>query len=81
MQPERHMCFIKYTDRPGVVGRVGSVLGEAGVNIASMQVSRQTIGGEALMGLTVDDEIPPAVLGKIKDSVDATDVRAIDLGD
>ncbi|HVL51288.1 MAG TPA: phosphoglycerate dehydrogenase [Actinomycetota bacterium] len=80
MLPERNMCFIKYTDRPGVVGRVGSVLGEAGVNIASMQVSRQTIGGEALMGLTVDDEIPSEVLGKIKESIDATDVRAIDLG-
>ncbi len=81
MSPERYMCFIKYTDRPGVIGIVGSVLGEAGVNIASMQVSRQTIGGEALMGLTVDDEIPSGVLGKIKEAIDATDVRAIDLGD
>ncbi len=81
MRPERHMCLIRYTDRPGVVGKVGSVLGEAGVNIASMQVSRQTIGGEALMGLTVDDEIPSDVLGKIKESISATDVRAIDLGE
>lgn len=81
MSPERFMCFIKYTDRPGVVGKVGSVLGEAGVNIASMQVSRQTIGGEALMGLTVDDEIPPEVLAGIKQAIEATEVRAIDLGE
>ncbi len=81
MRPERFMCFAKYTDRPGVIGTVGSVLGESGVNIASMQVSRQTIGGEALMGLTVDSEIPTEVLGKIKQAIDATDVRAIDLGD
>lgn len=80
MRPERYMCFIKYTDRPGVVGKVGSVLGEAGVNIASMQVSRQTIGGEALMGLTVDDEIPAEVLAGIKLAIEATEVRAIDLG-
>lgn len=79
MRPERYMCFIRYVDRPGVVGKVGSVLGEAGVNIASMQVSRQTSGGEALMGLTVDDEIVPEGLEKIKQTVDASDVRFIDL--
>lgn len=81
MRPERFMCFMRYTDRPGVIGAVGSVLGEGGVNIASMQVSRQTIGGEALMGLTVDDEISPEALGRIKQVIDATDVTFIDLGD
>ncbi|HEX2259157.1 MAG TPA: ACT domain-containing protein, partial [Actinomycetota bacterium] len=67
-------------DRPGVIGQVGSVLGEAGVNIASMQVSRQTIGGEALMGLTLDDEVPPDVLSKIVKVIEASDAKFIDLG-
>jgi len=79
MRPERYMCFIRYTDVPGVIGKVGSVLGDAGVNIASMQVSRQTIGGEALMGLTVDDEITAEALERIKAVIDATDARFIDL--
>ena len=80
MRPERYMCFLRYTDVPGVIGKVGSVLGDANVNIASMQVSRQTIGGEALMGLTVDDEIPSEALTRIKEVIDATDARFIDLG-
>ncbi|MEX2587964.1 MAG: phosphoglycerate dehydrogenase [Actinomycetota bacterium] len=80
MRPERYMCFIRYADRPGVVGKVGSVLGKAGVNIASMQVSRQASGGEALMGLTVDDLISAEVLDEIQHTVDASDVKFIDLG-
>jgi D-3-phosphoglycerate dehydrogenase len=80
MRPERYMCFLRYTDVPGVIGKVGTVLGDANVNIASMQVSRQTIGGDALMGLTVDDEISPEALQRIKDVISATDARFIDLG-
>lgn len=59
------MVFFRYDDRPGVVGTVGSVLGEAGVNIANMQVGRQSEGGEALMGLAVDSAIPDEVLERI----------------
>lgn len=80
MSPERYMCFLKYTDVPGVIGKVGSVLGDDGVNIASMQVSRQTIGGNALMGLTVDSEISPEALERIKEVINATEARFIDLG-
>lgn len=81
MMPERFMCFLRYVDRPGVIGKVGTVLGEGGINIASMQVSRETFGGEALMGLTVDDAIPPSVLDAIAQAIEATDVKFIDLGD
>lgn len=79
MLPERFMCFIRYKDMPGVIGKVGTVLGEAGVNIASMQVSRENIGGEALMGLTVDSEIPGPVLHAITDAIGARDAHFIDL--
>ena len=51
-----HMIFLRYEDRPGVVGVVGRVLGEAGVNIGGMQVSRDD-RGHALIVLTVDSEI------------------------
>jgi D-3-phosphoglycerate dehydrogenase / 2-oxoglutarate reductase len=80
MAPERYMTFLRYADRPGVVGRVGSVLGEAGVNIASMQVSRQTNGGEALMGLTLDHPVPGDVLDRIVKAIEARDAKFIDLG-
>ncbi|MDQ4149150.1 MAG: phosphoglycerate dehydrogenase [Actinomycetota bacterium] len=80
MPPERHMCFLRYRDVPGVIGKVGTVLGDSGVNIASMQVSRETIGGEALMGLTLDDEVPPDVLERIVKVIHARDAKFIDLG-
>jgi D-3-phosphoglycerate dehydrogenase / 2-oxoglutarate reductase len=80
MQPERYMLFLRYRDRPGVVGQVGSVLGEVNVNIASMQVSRETIGGEALMGLTVDDDVAPEVIDRIVAAIDARDAKFIDIG-
>ncbi len=81
MEPERLMCFLRYVDRPGVVGKVGTVLGEADINIASMKVSRETIGGEALMGLAVDSEIPSGVLRRIVETIDASDAKFIDLGE
>ena len=49
-----HMAFLGYVDRPGVVGKLGQILGDAGINIAGMQVSRTDAGGRALTVLTVD---------------------------
>ncbi|HLF69541.1 MAG TPA: phosphoglycerate dehydrogenase, partial [Actinomycetota bacterium] len=80
MLPERFMTFLLYKDVPGVIGKVGSVLGEADINIAGMQVSRENIGGEALMGLTVDSPIPKEVLEQIVETIGAREGRFIDLG-
>lgn len=63
--PEGHQIFISHNDKPGIIGLVGTLLGENGVNIASMQVGRQVVGGEAIMLLTVDKEVPQAVLVKL----------------
>lgn len=59
--PSRYMLVCHYVDKPGVIGRVGTHLGRCGINIAGMQVGRQSIGGEAVMVLQVDDPIPPAL--------------------
>jgi D-3-phosphoglycerate dehydrogenase len=77
--PVDHMVFLRYEDRPGVVGVVGGVLGEAGVNIAAMQVSRREAGGDTLMVLTVDSAPPPETLSDIVDRVGATSIRSVDL--
>lgn len=74
-----HMAFLRYTDRPGVVGTIGKVLGEAGLNIAGMQVSRAEEGGEALVALTVDDTIPASVLAEIGEEIGATSARSVNL--
>ena len=52
------MLVLRYTDRPGVVGTVGGVLGAAGVNIGGMQVARAAEGGLAVGVLTLDQTVP-----------------------
>jgi D-3-phosphoglycerate dehydrogenase len=71
------MVFFRYEDRPGIVGIVGTLLGKAGVNIANMQVARQSEGGEALMCVAVDSAIPENVLASIKDEAQLRDARSI----
>ncbi len=79
MAPADHMAFLFYEDRPGVIGRVGTILGENGVNIASMQVGRRKQGGEALMALTVDAGIPAGVLERVEAEIGAHDSTFIHL--
>ncbi|MCF3179558.1 phosphoglycerate dehydrogenase [Streptomyces polychromogenes] len=74
-----HMIVLRYTDRPGVVGKVGLLLGEAGLNIAGMQVARASEGGEALVVLTVDAEVPVDVLAAISAEIGAASARTVNL--
>ena len=62
-----------------MVGTVGAILGDAGVNIAGMQVARQDKGGQALVALSVDSVIPAETLSDIETAIDAVSVRAADL--
>jgi D-3-phosphoglycerate dehydrogenase len=81
LEPSEHLAFLRYEDRPGMVGTVGGVLGAAQVNIAGMQVARDTKGGHALVALSVDSAIPPQVLEEIATAITAVSVRAVDLGE
>jgi D-3-phosphoglycerate dehydrogenase len=73
------LLFFRYVDRPGVVGTVGSILGDAGVNIAAMQVARREAGGEALMTLTVDGPVAPDLLDRAAGAIGATAASTVDL--
>ena len=53
-----HMGIFRYLDVPGQIGRVGTILGQAQVNIASMAVSRSRSEGGAVMAVTVDSPVP-----------------------
>jgi D-3-phosphoglycerate dehydrogenase / 2-oxoglutarate reductase len=81
MSPSAHMAFLFYEDRPGVIGRVGTIFGRAGINIASMQVGRRKQGGEALMALTVDAGVPAPVLDQVMTEIGAHDGTFIHLHD
>ncbi len=79
LEPGEHLAFFRYQDRPGMVGTVGRILGDAGINIGGMQVARDSKGGHALVALAVDSAIPAAVLEALERSLDAAVVRAVDL--
>ncbi len=77
---EGYLLITKHQDKPGLVGRVGTVLGESDVNISSMQVGRLHPRGEALMILTLDDPVPAPVRERIEQYPDINEVRTARLG-
>jgi D-3-phosphoglycerate dehydrogenase len=77
LRAEGHVVLLEYADRPGVMGRVGSLLGEAAVNIEAAQISQTTDGSDAIMLLRVDRSIDPGVLKPIGASVGATTTRLV----
>jgi D-3-phosphoglycerate dehydrogenase / 2-oxoglutarate reductase len=72
------LVLVRYDDVPGVIGRVGTLFGDAGVNIANMTVSRSRRGGKALMVLSVDTLPPPELVGRIR-AEGFDDARVIEL--
>ncbi len=79
MAPTPNMAFMRYEDRPGVIGKVGTVLGDAGINIAAMQVGRTEEGGTALMGLNIDDPMGPELLSRIVQEAGIDDAWSVEL--
>ncbi len=75
--PDEHMLLINYTDRPGMIGQIGTIMGTHGINIASMNVGRREKKGEAMVILSLDSAMPPEVTTEMKAAIDATFIRAI----
>ena len=65
VSPSRFMLITRHRDMPGIIGKLGSLLGDHNVNIASMQVGRKIVRGEAVMVLSIDDPIPTKLLESI----------------
>jgi D-3-phosphoglycerate dehydrogenase len=66
------LVVFRYDDVPGVIGKVGTLFGQAGVNIANMTVSRTRQGGQALMMLSIDSPAPPELVARIHSEFDHT---------
>jgi D-3-phosphoglycerate dehydrogenase len=73
------LVLLRYDDVPGVIGRVGTLFGDTGVNIAHMTVSRNKRGGKALMVLTVDSRPPAELVERIR-AEGFDDARVLELG-
>jgi D-3-phosphoglycerate dehydrogenase len=64
--PEGHILMLHNRDVPGVVGRIGTLLGERGINIAGIELGRERVGGMALSLIHVDDAVPAEVLDELR---------------
>ena len=69
LRPAEILLVMRYADRPGIVGKIGTILGDARVNIADMVVGRKTKGETALVILTLDDPVDSATLATIRDAI------------
>ncbi len=77
--PEGNMVYIQHMDRPGVVGRVGKILGDQEVNIATMQVGRKQAGGEAIMVLSFDKPLDDQQIATLASLEDIVSINRINL--
>ena len=77
--PEGHLLLISHTDKTGIIGRVGTLLGQNDVNIATMQVGRKVVGGSAIMVLTIDKPAPKHVIDELSKLPDLTNAKEITL--
>ena len=80
MEPADVMLITRHTDKPGMVGRIGAMLGEADVNISAMHLARTRPREDALMILALDDDVPAAVEDAIRAQDAVLELWAIRLG-
>ena len=77
--PAGIILLLENRDRPGIVGHLGTLLGESSVNIASMSLSRTEVGGQALTLLNLDSAPDEALLGKVTSDADISAAKVIRL--
>jgi D-3-phosphoglycerate dehydrogenase len=77
--PNGVLFIMSNTDRPGIVGWIGTIMGKHGINIASMSLGRDKAGGQALTVLNLDSAPSDAVLAEIKKDKDILDVKVAKL--
>jgi D-3-phosphoglycerate dehydrogenase len=79
IEPAPHMAFLRYVDAPGIGGKVGTLLGEWGVNIGHMSVGRGKLGAEAVMALTLDESLTVAQTERLVAECGLEYARAVEL--
>jgi D-3-phosphoglycerate dehydrogenase len=77
--PSTHMLVVRNADVPGMIGKVGAIVGEAGVNISDMDVGKAPTGEAALMVLAVDQPVADDVVQRLRAEPGVVDAKAIEL--
>ena len=80
IRAEGHVLLFEYSDRPGAMGRVGTLLGESAINIEAAQLSQTRDRASAVMLLRVDRRVTDDVLGPIGEAIGARTTRHIAFG-
>jgi D-3-phosphoglycerate dehydrogenase / 2-oxoglutarate reductase len=80
LPPSRHLLIVHNDDVPGVIGAVGRVLGDEGVNISDFHVGRSPSGAAALMAIATDTLVPADIVRRVGEQAGVQSARAIDLG-
>ncbi|WP_298432840.1 phosphoglycerate dehydrogenase [Geobacter sp.] len=75
--PEEHMLLLTYSDRPGMIGKIGTILGTHDINIASMHLGRREKQGEAMVILSLDSAVPPPVVEELRTATEAAFIKPI----
>ncbi len=75
--PEGNMIWMDHLDRPGIIGKLGTILGTNGVNIAGLHVGRQMTGGKAIAMVNVDNEVPEKVMAELREIPDIQDLKFV----
>jgi D-3-phosphoglycerate dehydrogenase len=79
VNPRGTLVVIRNRDVPGVIGRVGTALGDAGINIAEYHQARLQAGGQALAAVSVDSRLSADVLNRLREFPEILDVKQADL--
>jgi D-3-phosphoglycerate dehydrogenase len=77
--PSSHMLVVRNDDTPGMIGKVGTILGDAAVNIADMDVGTNAEGESALMVISTSSEVPPEAVERVRATDGVLDANAIEL--
>jgi D-3-phosphoglycerate dehydrogenase len=75
--PEGDMLVLMNNDKPGVIGGIGMLMGENGINIARMQFGRETAGGRAMSVVSVDSPVSEEVMAKVRKLPNVLSVKLI----
>jgi D-3-phosphoglycerate dehydrogenase len=79
MAPSRYMLVSRHTDQPGMIGRIGMVLGANNINIAGMHLGRATARGEAVMVMQIDDPLTREAMEQLQAMLGVIEVRFVTL--
>jgi D-3-phosphoglycerate dehydrogenase len=75
--PTEHMLLLAYEDRPGMIGKIGTIMGQHDINIAAMYLGRREKRGEAMVILSLDSSVPGNVIEEVKQATSATFIKTL----